>query len=227
MKKTKTKKAGKSVKDKLTDGAADIRRAEKEAKEAPKTTKKKAELAILPLVKIPPLTRPIEEIIKDQERVKVLDGSIGLKIADDTPIEENLAILKWATTMSNHVGFMIGDVLLAGEANKVYGHEYDRALAQTGYALTTLQICKSVAKSVPHNKRIAALSFSHYENIQGLLTEPKVIELVEKIGKEVSAGRKKITKAELRIKALEVAPKKKKALKKATSGKGKKGKKKE
>jgi hypothetical protein len=120
----------------LADGTKKIRKAEaekaKKANAEAKAEKKlerelsksyqaalekgaKAEAALT--VVIPKVTRPIQEILKD--RVIVLDGHIGLKLADDTPIEENFAVLDHVTGMSDHVGFMIGDVLLAGESNKV------------------------------------------------------------------------------------------------------------
>ena len=207
MSKTKNKKAGKSAKDKLAAGAAKI----KKAQEAEAEKKRLA----TPVV-IPASTRPIEEIIK--ERVTVLPGSIGLEVSPDTPIEENLRILDWTLSMSEHVGWMVGDVLVAGETNKVYGEMYERAVTQTGKALKTLQNYKMVAKTVPPSKRIAALSFSHYKNIQGLLAEPKVIDLVEKVGKEVTSGRTKVSVSELRIKALNVAPRKRKKLKPSKPG---------
>jgi hypothetical protein len=200
---------------KLAAGAKEIEK----AKAADKAEKAEAEKKAL-VVSIPKVTRPIQEIIGD--RVTVLPGHIGLKIADGTPIEENLAILDWATQLSDHAGFMIGDVLLAGE--KTYGETYNTALNQTGRAYSTLKNYKMVAKAVPPSKRIASLSFSHYKAIQGLLTEPKVIELVEEVGKKVSLG-ETFSKDELRIKALKVAPKKAKKPKKATSGKGKRKKK--
>jgi len=209
---------------KLANGAAKIHKARKEADKAkaakPKPAPAEKDNRKLQVYEpVPECTRPIEDILRD--RVTILDGHIGLKLSDATTIEENLAILDWATSLSNHAGFMIGDVLLAGEKNAEYGSKYDRALHQTGRKYSTLQSYKSVAKAVPPKKRVAALSFSHYERVQGLLTEPKVMDLLEKVGKECSAGRT-ISKADLRIKALAVAPRKKKAPKKATSGKGKK-----
>jgi hypothetical protein len=200
MKKQNGKKSDKA---KLAKGAEDIKKAEKEK-------------ASLEPVVIPESTRPIKDISAD--RVTLLEGHIGLKLAEDTPIEENLRILEWTTQLSDHVGFMIGDVLNFGSTK--WGNKYKAAVNQTGLAYTTLANYASVAKAVPAGKRVAALSFSHYQIIQGLLTEPKVIDLVEKVGKEVTAG-SKITKAELRIKALKVAPRKKKTPKKVTSGKHK------
>ena len=71
---------------------------------------------------IPESTRPIQDIIRD--RVTVLPGHIGLEIADNTPIEESLLILDWTMQMSDHVGFMIGDVLNFSE--KKWGDKYTK-----------------------------------------------------------------------------------------------------
>ena len=87
---------------KLGAGANEIRQAQKEMKKASKAGKPES-------IVIPESTRPIQDIIRD--RVTVLPGHIGLEIADNTPIEESLLILDWTMQMSDHVGFMIGDVL--------------------------------------------------------------------------------------------------------------------
>src|SRR5262245_38647636 len=99
-----------TVKEQLAKNADEIKKAEKELAKA-----KKPE----PLV-IPKSTRDIREIVSD--RVTVLPGSIGVKLADDTPIEECLRIMDWATAMSDHVGFMIGDVINFGSAK--WGDKY-------------------------------------------------------------------------------------------------------
>src|SRR5437660_4379553 len=105
----------KKDKAKLAAGAVEIRKAQK--------------LVAMPSpVVIPESTRPIKEILR--ERVKILPGHIGIKLADDTPIEESLRVLDWTTTLADHVGFMIGDVLNFGEAK--WGEKYTQALAQTG-----------------------------------------------------------------------------------------------
>jgi len=113
----------KSDKAKLAKGAEAIHKAEKQAKDE--------EAKLAPLVAIPESTRPIQDIIAD--RVTVLPGNIGLKLADNTPIEESLRILDWTTQMPDHVGFMIGDVLNFGQHK--FGHKYTVALNQTGRAV--------------------------------------------------------------------------------------------
>src|SRR5262249_35971098 len=99
------KKSKKADNAKLAKGAAKIKKAQKEAKKAEEKPAPEP-------VEIPESTRPLEEIVRD--RVTVLPGNIGLKLADDTPIEESLRILDWTTALSDHVGFMIGDVLNFG-----------------------------------------------------------------------------------------------------------------
>src|SRR5690242_20339907 len=113
--------SNKADKAKLDAGAAKIHKAKKEAGNAKaqpnsRNSKKVTRVAASPMepVVIPESTRPIQDIIR--ERVTVLDGHIGLKLADNTPIEESLRILDWTTSLSKHVGFMIGDVLNFSEA---------------------------------------------------------------------------------------------------------------
>jgi len=195
---------------KLAAGANEIRDAQKEMKEGTKAAKPDA-------IVIPDSTRPIQDIIRD--RVKVLPGHIGLEIADDTPMEESLRILDWTTQMSDHVGFMIGDVLNFGYVK--WGEKYTQALNQTGRAMSTLKNYSWVARRVAREKRMASLSFTHYKAVAGLLEETKVVDLLTKIGKEAEEGHQTSVK-ELRIKAWQIAPKKIKAPKRVTSGKGKK-----
>jgi hypothetical protein len=210
MKKT-TKK---SDKDKLAAGAVKIRKAEKEAKNG----KTKKVVAPKPeLVTIPESTRPIQEILND--RVKILDGHIGLELGEDTPIEENLRILDWATHMSDHVGFMIGDVLNAGDV--AYGEKYNVALHQTGRAKSTLKNYAWVAKNTPIQERIASLSWTHHFVVVRLTDKTKRKELLQDAARKKEKTGEATPVRELRAKALQIEPRKKKDPKRVTSGKGK------
>lgn len=208
----KTKKAakgGKSDKAKLAAGAEEIRKAQKQAKtEAPPE----------PVV-IPESTRPIQEIIN--ERVTVLPGHIGLKLADATPIEESLRILDWTTTLSDHVGFMIGDVLNFGSSK--WGDKYKAALNQTGRAQSTLWGYSEAARRIPAEDRVASLTFTHHREILRIGNDEKIKTVLKKVGEQADKGVAPTIK-ELRIKVQKLTPRKKKAPKKVTSGKGKKGK---
>lgn len=212
MNKNTTKRNKKADDAKLAKGAAKIQKAQKE--KTAKRVKKKPETAppLEPVV-IPESTRPIQDIIR--ERVTVLDGHIGLKLADDTPLEESLRILDWTTTMSDHVGFMVGDVLNFGE--KKFGEKYKAALIQTGRAYTTLRRYSSVAAQFPPEQRVAKLSFSHHKELVALELQTRnevLLELKEKAEKGSLPS-----KEELRIKVQKLTPKKKKTPKKVTSGK--------
>ncbi|SRR6266478_42093 len=202
------------TKAKLAAGAAKIRKLEKAKKGGKKADPPKVE----PVV-IPESTRPIEEIIK--ERVTVLPGSIGLKIADNTPIEESLRVLDWTTTLSNHVGFMIGDVLNFGMAK--FGEKYKAALNQTGRAYSTLAGYAETARRIPASNRMAALTFTHHREILRIGNDEKIATVLREVGAQAEKGNAPTTK-ELRNKVQKLTPRKKKAPKKATSGKGKKGK---
>lgn len=205
--KAKTKK---SAKDKLSAGADEIKKAQKElAKAKPEP------------VEIPELTRSVQEVIRD--RVTVMDGNIGLELDKDTTIEESLAVLDWTTQMSDHVGFMIGDVLNFG--NTKFGEKYTAALNQTGRAKSTLKNYAWVAANIAPDKRRASLSFTHHWEILRIGDNTKVEKVLEEVGEKADKGEAPSTK-ELRFKIQKLTPRKKKAPKKATSGKGgKKGKK--
>jgi hypothetical protein len=215
MKKNKAK-AGKSAKDKLAAGAAKIRQLQKSKKGK---TKKAAPVPLEPVV-IPESTRDIKDIIRD--RVTVLPGSIGLELDKDTPIEETLRVLDWTTTLSDHVGFMIGDVLNFGETK--FGEKYNQAMLQTGRSKTTLKGYAEAAKRIPASQRVAALSFSHHREIIRLGDSEKIATVLKEVGAQAEKGNAPTTK-ELRFKVQKLTPRKKKKAKQVTSGKGKKGKK--
>jgi hypothetical protein len=156
--------------------------------------------------------RPLEEILKD--RVEILPNHLGLKLAEDTPLEENLRILDWTTTLSNHVGFMIGDVLNFGKHK--FGEMYTVALNQTGRALSTLKGYAEAARRIPPEKRVASLSFTLHREILRLPDE-KVESVLKQVGAKADKGEAPTT-SELRAKLKELAPRKPK---RAVSGKAK------
>jgi hypothetical protein len=202
-------KAKKSAKDQLAAGAKEIKDAQKEL------TKGKAQAAKPETVVIPESTRPMEEIIRDH--VTIAPGSIGLTLSDDIPMEESLRVLDWTTQLSEHVGFMIGDVLNSGQVR--WGEKYTAVLNQTGRALSTLKGYAEVARRIPIDKRVKALSFSHHREMIRLPDE-KMGKVLEDLEKESEKKDGEIpTRDELRRKIQTLTPRKKK---RATSGKGKK-----
>lgn len=202
---TKAKsKSGKSDKEKLTAGAKEIEKAKKElAKAKPE-----------PLV-LKESTRDIREIVN--ERVTVLPGSIGVKLADETPIEECLRIMDWAQAMSDHVGFMIGDIINFGSAK--WGDKYQQAMEQTGRAYATLAHYAMTARRIPADKRVPALSFSHHREALRIGDDAKIAKVLVEAGEQAEKG--KLTTLDFRAKIAKSTPAKVKKPKKATSGKGK------
>jgi len=206
MSKTKNKKAGKSAKDKLAEGAAKIKKAQEAEAE-------KERLAT-PVV-IPASTRPIEEIIA--ERVKTLPGSVGLKIAEDTPIEETLRVLRWTTTLSDHVGFMIGDVINFGD--RKYGDGmFQRVMIQTGFKAQTLRQYASTANRIAPSNRVAALTFSHHREILRIGNDEKIAKVLKEVGAQAEKGLAPTSK-ELAMKVSKLTPRKPKKPAKPASGK--------
>lgn len=201
-----SKKSKKADNAKLAKGAAKIKKAQKEASK----TEPGAE------IQIPELTRPVQEIVAD--RVTVLPGHIGLELAETTPIEESLAILDWAKGMSDHVQFMIGDIIIFGQ-NK-WGETYTAVLNRTGRAYSTLAGYAEAARRIPVNQRQAALSFSHHREILRLPDE-KIPTVLQEVGAQAEKGTAPSV-MDLRVKVQKLTPRKKKAPKKVTSGKGKK-----
>lgn len=209
----KKKKAPKSVKDKLAKGAADIRKAEADAK-------KKTPAVIEPLLQLVESKREIRDILADH--VQMLPDNIGMKISDNIPIEESLRVLDYATALGDHVGFMIGDVIVHGQDK--FGAKYDRAMQQTGRQRSTLKGYVEAARKFPPDQRAASLSFSHHRELVRLTDDKKRGDLLKETAALADKGKLPSTK-ELRYKVQKQQPPKPKAPKKAaTSGKGKKGK---
>lgn len=196
----KTKKSGKEA---LANGAKAIREAEAEASKAKEE----------PLV-IPKATRPMMDVVK--QRVTQVHDHLGLKIDEDTPIEESLQILDWTMQLNNHVGFMIGDVLNFG--NKKWGTKYSEALNRTGRALSTLKGYAEASAKIPVENRIASLTFSVHREVLRLPDTDKMLTVLKEIGTQADKG-KAPTKMEVRFKVQKLVPRKRP--KRVTSGKGK------
>jgi hypothetical protein len=221
MKKTtKQKRSKKSDKAQLAAGAEKIHKAEKELKDGKKTKATKAtkprDVPSFEPVNIPESTRDIKEILADH--VTVLPGSVGIKLSDQVPFEESLRVLDWATTLSDHVNFMIGDVL--NFSNAKWGEKYTAALNQTGRARTTLWDYASVAKRIPFEKRVAALTFSHHREILRIGNDEKITTVLKEVGAQAEKGKAPTVK-ELRHKVQKLTPRKVRKARKATSGHGK------
>jgi hypothetical protein len=197
--------SSKSDKAKLAEGAAKIKKAEAEQKQLVK---------VEPLL-LQPLKQSMNEIVR--ERVTVLPGNIGLKLAENTTLEESLVILDWTTTMSDHVGFMIGDALNFG--NTKWGEKYTQALNQTGRAKPTLKEYASVCARIPFAQRQASLNYTHHREIVRIGDAEKVATVLKQVGEEAEKGNIPTTR-EVALKVRKLTPRKKK-VKKATSGKGK------
>jgi hypothetical protein len=179
----------------LAKGADDIKKAEAE-----KPTKAELEEK-----------RPMLEVVKD--RVKTLDGNLGLKIDSDTTLAESLQILDWTTQLSDHVGFFVGDVLNFGHTK--FGEKYTMALNITGRAKPTLKNYAWVAKTIAPSKRQSALTFTHHMEIARLGDKTKVEDVLHEVGAQAKKGEAPTT-GELRTKVGKMKPKRK-----PTSGKGK------
>jgi hypothetical protein len=147
-------------------------------------------------------TKQIESILRD--RVTILANHIGLKLSDETTLQESLCVLDWTLSMNDHVQFMIGDVLNFGNAK--WGDEkYAQVLNQTGRARSTLGNYARVAKKIPAEKRIEALSFSHYKEIAALHVEQQIDEVLKEVGKQAEKENAPSVKA-LREKVRKLAP---------------------
>jgi hypothetical protein len=163
-------------------------------------------------------TRPIEHILR--ERVTILKGHIGLKIAGGTSLAESLRILDWTMAMHDHVGFLIGDVINFGHAK--WGDKYKAALKQTGLALSTLKTYAKVSARIPIEQRKATLSYTHHREILRIGDDAKVASVLEEIAERADLGNAPTTR-EVVEKVKRIVPRKAKPPKKVTtSGKAKK-----
>jgi hypothetical protein len=199
--------SSKPDKAKLAKGAEKIRRAQAQLFHPVQHVETAAKATPLS-VAIPEPARPMLEIVK--QRVQILDGNIGLKLADDTTLDESLVILDWVTLWSDHVGFMIGDVLNFSQHK--WGDKYTQALNETGRAKSTLQQYASVAARIPLEQRNSSLTFWQHELI---LRTPEDHGYLLRRPKQAEDGDAPTVK-ELRIKVRKLTPKR------VTSGKGKK-----
>ena len=100
---------------------------------------------------------------------------------------------------------MIGDVINFGNAK--WGEKYKAALNQTGRARSTLKNYAWVARNIPPNKRVAALSFTHHWEILRIGDNTKVKEVLKEVGAQAEKGHAPSTK-ELRYKVQKLAPRK-------------------
>jgi hypothetical protein len=211
-KKSAKKKSKVADNQALADGAAEIKKAQGETTDTPPE----------PVV-IPESTRPIGDIFRDH--VTIAPGHIGLTLSDDIPIEEQMRVLDETTQMSDHVGFMVGDVLNQGLVR--WGDKYKVALDQTNRALSTLKGYSEASRRIPMEKRVAALSFTAHREILRLPDE-KMDALLKELEKEATKKEPVLPSTrELRVKIAHSMPRKRKTKTgKPTSGKGKHGKKK-
>ena len=146
--------------------------------------------------------RPIQAILKDY--VEILPDHIGLKIDDKIPLDESLSVLGWAMALSDHAGFMIGDIINHGE--QTFGEsKYTEAIARTGRALSTLKNYAWVARTFPPEKRLPALTFSHHEEMARLGGPDHREQLIKEVIAQVEEGEEPTVK-ELRAKVKKLKP---------------------
>jgi hypothetical protein len=146
--------------------------------------------------------RPIQAILNDY--VEVMPGHIGLKIKKGITLNESLSVLGWATAVSDHVGFMIGDIINHGE--QTFGEsKYAEAITRTGRALSTLKNYAWVARTFPPEKRLPALTFTHHEAMARLAEPDHRGQLIKEVIAQVEEGEEPTVK-ELRAKVRELKP---------------------
>lgn len=211
MAKSKKKAGKKSGKKSEPVSAAEMKKLEQDAK-----------ATVEEPLEIPEVTRTIQEILND--RVTIAPGHIGLTMADDTPLEEHIAVLGYTTQLSDHVGFMIGDILNNGAVR--WGSKYKVALDRTSKKLSTLKGYAEASRRIPLEKRVAALSFTAHREILRLPDE-KMEKLLEDLEKQAEKKDGELpTTRELRVRVQHSMPRTRGKAKRVTSGKHGKGKKK-
>jgi hypothetical protein len=202
-------------KEKLAAGAAEIRKAEARAE----NEKPFSEKELKP-------TRDIKEVLHD--RVKILDGHLGLKLSPGTTPAENLQVLDYVVQMGDHVQFMIGDVINEGQWR--WGEKkYNNAVNRTGRSSGNLRNIASIARRIPIQCRKAELSFSAHRPLAVLADSPIVTDSVtimkevlnEAVAQSKSGKSELSSEAAVREKVKKLLPPKK--VKKPTAGPGKNG----
>lgn len=165
------------------------------------------------LVPFKPFKGDLGELVHD--RVKLNPESASATLDQKTTLEEFVPIMGSFIQMEKKTGFVIGD--LYNQGFELYGAAMNPAMSQTGLAPSTLEVYARISKKVLPSQRLAALSFSHYQVAEPLLTEDKTKAL--QVLKEAATGGetvngeapKPITVAEMkRVVAATVTPKPKK-----------------
>lgn len=111
--------------------------------------------------KIKESDRDVRELIA--EYVTVSEHGDALTIKENLPLEEFLPLLDYFTSLHQNTGFLIGDMLVAGEG--MYKERLLLAMAKTGRSLNTLKAYLSVAKAIPANARNHNLGFVHHQRV--------------------------------------------------------------
>jgi hypothetical protein len=165
-------------KGRLAAGAAEIRKAEANLLDEKPFTNSE----------LKPV-RDIKEVLHD--RVKILDGHLGVKLSPQTTPAENLQILDYVVQMGDHVQFMIGDVINDGDWR--WGRKYMDVLNRTGRSGGNLRNIASIARRIPIRCRKVELSFSAHRPLAILADAPNVtdsVTIMEKVLNEAVAEAK-------------------------------------
>jgi hypothetical protein len=199
-------------KGRLAAGAAEIRKAEANLLDEKPFTNSE----------LKPV-RDVKEVLHD--RVKILDGHLGVKLSPQTTPAENLQILDYVVQMGDHVQFMIGDVINDGDWR--WGKKYIDALNRTGRSRGGLKNIASIARRIPIRCRKVELSFSAHRPLAVLADAPNVtdsVTIMEKVLSEAvteaKSGKGELSsEADLREKVKKLLPPKKANKSSASSGK--------
>lgn len=182
------------------------KKANSKSPEPPPTT---GTLVVFPPVpRVLPSKRGIMEILAD--RAKLTHHNTSIEIAKDTPIDEHLSIFAYFAANVENAGFLMGDVINAGQTQ--HGAKYDAAVAQTEYSLSTLKQFAYVARNVPANLRDLhpALKFSHLAQVARIEDKTKMKEVLVNAKERIEKG-DTITKKDVARIADRIVPKAKKA----------------
>jgi hypothetical protein len=162
--------------------------------------------------------RPVEEII--ESRVLFNEAHTSVQIEKDTPLEEVIPILDYFQGLAGHVGFFIGDVMIA--ASDRFNERFGWAMEKTGRAASTLRGYEATARAIPPEVRSPMLTYTHHVPLARLHDVKDIKAMLKEA--EPAKGRAMLTVNELRDKVNEKFPKPAKKAGKASSGKKKKGK---
>jgi hypothetical protein len=94
----------------------------------------------------------------------------GMSVVGKPTFEEWETAIKITKSLGVSLMWIIGDLIVYGEER--FGEDYAQALDAADYSDETIRIAQRVAKRFPPSERVAALTFTHHQEVAALPPAP-------------------------------------------------------